>query len=89
MCDIYFDGQKPCLGGVLALDGRWLLRESVWTNKYICCTKQQYVSYTASVTPVICRTGRELWRLWTNHEIFALTCQVKQGLGKISTNFTL
>ena len=42
VCDIYFDGQKPCLGGVLALDGR---------------------------------TGKELWRLWTNHEIFALTCQ--------------
>ena len=42
VCDIYFDGQKPCLGGILALDGR---------------------------------TGKELWRLWTNHEIFALTCQ--------------
>ena len=22
VCDIYFDGQKPCLGGVLALDGK-------------------------------------------------------------------
>jgi hypothetical protein len=42
VCDIYFDGQKPCLGGVLALDGK---------------------------------TGVEIWRLWTKHEIFALTCQ--------------
>ena len=43
VCDIYFAGQQPCLGGVLALDGR---------------------------------DGRELWRLWTEHEIFSLTCQV-------------
>jgi outer membrane protein assembly factor BamB len=42
VCDIYFDGQKPCLGGILALDGK---------------------------------TGVEIWRLWTKHEIFALTCQ--------------
>ena len=42
VCDIYFDGQKPCLGGILALDGK---------------------------------TGKEIWRLWTKHEIFALTCQ--------------
>ena len=42
VCDIYFDGQKPCLGGIIALDGK---------------------------------TGVEIWRLWTNHEIFALTCQ--------------
>lgn len=42
VCDIYFDGQKPCLGGIIALDGK---------------------------------TGVEIWRLWTKHEIFALTCQ--------------
>ena len=42
VCDIYFEGQKPCLGGVMALDGK---------------------------------TGVEIWRLWTKHEIFALTCQ--------------
>ena len=42
VCDIYFKGQKPCLGGVMALDGK---------------------------------TGVEIWRLWTKHEIFALTCQ--------------
>jgi hypothetical protein len=42
VCDIYFEGQKPCLGGILALDGK---------------------------------TGIEIWRLWTKHEIFALTCQ--------------
>ena len=42
VCDIYFDGQRPCLGGVLALDGK---------------------------------DGHELWRLWTEHEIFSLTCQ--------------
>ena len=36
VCDIYFAGQQPCLGGVLALDGR---------------------------------DGRELWRLWTPHEV--------------------
>ena len=42
VCDIYFSGQSPCLGGVLALDGR---------------------------------DGKELWRLWTEHEVFSLTCQ--------------
>lgn len=42
VCDIYFRGQKPCLGGIIALDGK---------------------------------NGHELWRLWTAHEIFALTCQ--------------
>ena len=42
VCDIYFSGQAPCLGGVLALDGQ---------------------------------DGRELWRLWTEHEVFSLTCQ--------------
>ena len=42
VCQIYFSGQTPCLGGVLALDGR---------------------------------NGLELWRLWTEHEVFSLTCQ--------------
>ena len=42
VCDIYFEGEQPCLGGVLALDGK---------------------------------DGHQLWRLWTEHEIFSLTCQ--------------
>ena len=42
VCNIYFRGQTPCLGGIIALDGK---------------------------------DGHELWRLWTPHEIFALTCQ--------------
>ena len=42
VCDIYFEGITPCLGGILALDGN---------------------------------NGQELWRLWTEHEIFSLTCQ--------------
>ena len=28
VCDIYFDGKHPCLGGVLALDGR--SGETLW-----------------------------------------------------------
>uniref|UniRef100_T1JFB9 FAM234A/B beta-propeller domain-containing protein n=1 Tax=Strigamia maritima TaxID=126957 RepID=T1JFB9_STRMM len=40
-CDIYFNGIKPCFGGVLALDGS---------------------------------TGAELWRHFTDHEVFALNC---------------
>ena len=43
VCDIYFNGTHPCLGGLLALEGL---------------------------------TGRELWRHYTDHEIFALNCNV-------------
>ncbi|ELU01119.1 hypothetical protein CAPTEDRAFT_94391 [Capitella teleta] len=42
VCDIYFGGKHPCLGGLLALDGR---------------------------------TGEELWRHYTPHEIFSVTCE--------------
>ena len=30
VCDIYFSGQKPCFGGVIALDGR--SGEVIWTR---------------------------------------------------------
>ena len=42
VCDIYFNGSHPCLGGLLVVDGL---------------------------------TGREMWRHYTPHEIFAVTCQ--------------
>lgn len=29
LCDLYFDGQKPCLGGIMALDGR--SGRTIWT----------------------------------------------------------
>ena len=51
VCDIYFEGQKPCLGGLLALDGK---------------------------------DGHELWRLWTDHEIFSLTCQADLDLDNVT-----
>ena len=41
LCDVYFNGTRPCQGGVLALEGQ---------------------------------TGRELWRHYTNHEVFAMNC---------------
>ncbi|XP_071958463.1 uncharacterized protein [Antedon mediterranea] len=41
VCRIYFDGQVPCFGGVLALDGI---------------------------------TGNEIWRHWSEQEVFALNC---------------
>lgn len=41
MCDIYFNGTHPCLGGVLALNGV---------------------------------DGKEIWRHYTQHEVFALNC---------------
>ncbi|XP_064617640.1 uncharacterized protein LOC135481843 [Liolophura sinensis] len=41
VCDIYFNGTKPCHGGLLALEGL---------------------------------TGRELWRHYAPHEVFALNC---------------
>jgi len=41
VCDIYFGGARPCLGGLLALDGR---------------------------------TGGELWRHNSPHEIFSVNC---------------
>ncbi|XP_077869110.1 uncharacterized protein LOC144360098 [Saccoglossus kowalevskii] len=43
LCDLYFDGFHPCLGGLLALDGK---------------------------------TGDELWRHYTEHEVFAVNCNV-------------
>lgn len=42
VCDIYFAGTRPCLGGLLALDGS---------------------------------TGRQLWRHYAEHEVFAVNCQ--------------
>ena len=42
-CDVYFNGSRPCFGGVLALDGA---------------------------------TGDELWRHFTQHEVYALNCDV-------------
>ncbi|RUS78517.1 hypothetical protein EGW08_013729, partial [Elysia chlorotica] len=42
VCDLYFEGQSPCFGGVLALEGA---------------------------------TGKELWRLYAQHEVFGLNCQ--------------
>ena len=51
VCQIYFSGQTPCLGGVLALDGR---------------------------------NGLELWRLWTEHEVFSLTCQADLDGDKVT-----
>ena len=30
VCDIYFDGRKPCFGGVMALDGR--TGATLWTT---------------------------------------------------------
>ena len=48
VCDIYFNNgkkggvQKPCFGGVVALDGR---------------------------------TGKILWTTWSEHRVFAITCQ--------------
>ena len=41
VCDIYFAGVRPCLGGLLAVDGR---------------------------------TGRQLWRHYSAHEVFAVNC---------------
>ena len=41
VCDVYFRGQHPCFGGVLALDGI---------------------------------SGKEIWRVYTKHEVFALNC---------------
>ncbi|KAK2157696.1 hypothetical protein LSH36_186g01066, partial [Paralvinella palmiformis] len=41
VCDIYFNGTHPCLGGILALDGR---------------------------------DGTELWRHYSQHEIYAVNC---------------
>ena len=43
LCDVYFNGSRPCFGGVLALDGA---------------------------------TGDELWRHSTQHEVYALNCDV-------------
>ncbi|XP_035703612.1 uncharacterized protein LOC110843502 isoform X2 [Folsomia candida] len=50
VCDIYFNGQMPCFGGVLSLDGV---------------------------------DGKELWRHWTAHEVFALNCNEDINLDRI------
>ncbi|KAK3769153.1 hypothetical protein RRG08_034484 [Elysia crispata] len=42
VCDIYFEGKRPCFGGVLALEGA---------------------------------TGKELWRVYAQHEVYGLNCQ--------------
>ncbi len=41
VCDIYFDGHRPCKGGVKALSAN----------------------------------GTVLWTIWTDHEVFSVTCQ--------------
>ncbi|XP_041373917.1 uncharacterized protein LOC121386932 [Gigantopelta aegis] len=50
VCDIYFNGTRPCLGGLIALEGV---------------------------------TGRELWRHYTEHELYAINCNVDLNGDKV------
>ena len=68
VCDIYFNGQEPCFGGVLAIDGKtgmWNIYQSAAFCLYIYIWNFCLHFWL----------GKRLWTQWAPHEVFAITCQ--------------
>ena len=73
VCDIYFAGVRPCLGGLCGRLTR-LVRLSPYRRSREWCASWWDDSCLGGLLAVDGRTGRELWRHYSTHEVFAVNC---------------
>jgi hypothetical protein len=64
VCDIYFNGQVPCFGGMYFLNLKTITSVLCKITKMIL-----------GVLAIDGKTGKRLWTQWAPHEVFAITCQ--------------